>query len=754
MRRGDFAVVNHSQGWSSGETAFQSNPESSLCSVGWADSSLSVFCQDENGNIRERRFSKATGWDLTNYVEENTLLGTNIAAVHSSDGSRVVLFFQDAEGFIRSRTARHGQWEPTSVSIGKGPKGCGIGATAWNDLKEIRLYFQDDQYRIREYRGVFGGVFQLLDTGFPFSFDYCIGDITAVSWNEGAQIRLYIQDKFNNIVEWAYTYLTWSQGTFKTAALPNADIIAFVRDSYPVPGFCLFVIWAGQDQKLYQSVWSTLESKWSAPQDIASVRSTGNVVGSFVGDYFSDEDEYTDRKAITSAKVCVNSGVVVGLALEFTDQTVTGWRGSGNGTVYTFDLNDTEDITTISYIEENDRLLGLSFTTSKGQQSPWYGTQGLPTTVTTWSFGGHALGGFYGTADTVLRGLAPIWTTRIRGIDARRLEELMRRAQALAAGVQESASYFGQLRTRADTYRARRRAAGALGEQAQRVMDGVVATAQSIEYLFDLESAHRRARLGGDADRRSNLRAQTGIAKTSADEVEFALKKLFEEYTLIHAEGAKLSGEVDAAWSRVQRDTTALQIFFAQIVTTIRDIESTMESLRTSIALSEDEEADARAKEQKQRSLFDRASEAGGLNVARYNALLRSAQEQLVESEKRTQDFKSQISRLEGDKFKLQTFKRDAEGALRGIEETRSSLKTLIDDEKASQVSSAALSESLKEIYNSTIPLDDHTKARGFAAALLSVIQHALDVELLRAQLRVDAGPLQRVLSDIANSAY
>ena len=38
------------------------------------------------------------------------------------------------------------------------------------------------------------------------------------------------------------------RGTFNAAALPNADIIAFVRDSYPVPGYCLFVIWAGQDQ--------------------------------------------------------------------------------------------------------------------------------------------------------------------------------------------------------------------------------------------------------------------------------------------------------------------------------------------------------------------------------------------------------------------------------------------------------------------------------------------------------------------------
>ena len=82
------------------------------------------------------------------------------------------------------------------------------------------------------------------------------------------------------------------------------------------------------------------------------------------------------------------------------------------------------------------------------------------------------------------------------------------------------------------------------------------------------------------------------------------------------------------------------------------------------------------------------------------------------------------------------------------------SLHVLIADEKAAQVASAALSESLAAIYRSTIPLDDHTKARGFARALLEVIRHALSIELLRTQLHFDAAKLELVLSDIANSAY
>lgn len=148
------------------------------------------------------------------------------------------------------------------------------------------------------------------------------------------------------------------------------------------------------------------------------------------------------------------------------------------------------------------------------------------------------------------------------------------------------------------------------------------------------------------------------------------------------------------------------------------------------------------------------AAKTGDLSITRYNSLLKSAVEQRTEAEKRTQDFRGQFTRLEGDKYKLQTFKTDVEAALARIEDTRSSLKVLIDDEKTAHVSSAALSESLKEIYNSTIPLDDHIKAKGFAAALLSVFRHALDIKLLRSHLRVDvnAEHVQRVLSDIATS--
>lgn len=62
---------------------------------------ISVFYQDDSGSIRERHHLRE--WKETDFVQESALVGTNIAAVHSSDASRTVIFFQDVDGFVCSR---------------------------------------------------------------------------------------------------------------------------------------------------------------------------------------------------------------------------------------------------------------------------------------------------------------------------------------------------------------------------------------------------------------------------------------------------------------------------------------------------------------------------------------------------------------------------------------------------------------------------------------------------------------------------
>lgn len=75
-------------------------------------------------------------------------MGTNVAAVYSPDASKVVLFYQDKEGYICARcasawppflaylisflsSARSWAWGAPIRLTEKATKGTGIGATAW-----------------------------------------------------------------------------------------------------------------------------------------------------------------------------------------------------------------------------------------------------------------------------------------------------------------------------------------------------------------------------------------------------------------------------------------------------------------------------------------------------------------------------------------------------------------------------------------------------------------------------------------------
>ncbi|KIP01264.1 hypothetical protein PHLGIDRAFT_17319 [Phlebiopsis gigantea 11061_1 CR5-6] len=208
-------VTSQTAGWFTGELAFPCSIDSALCSFAWASWSQSVFYQDATDVLRERRHLNS--WETTNFVQQGAMRGTNIAAVHSSGAAQIVLFYQDKDGYIRYRTAKNLVWNKDSVPLVKAALGTGIGATAWNNLGEIRLYYQDEGNVVREYRGNFDGKWSL--TAFNKKYTHSIGDITAVSWSSGQATeirrvqfassvwkvliwcRLYIQDETNNITE-------------------------------------------------------------------------------------------------------------------------------------------------------------------------------------------------------------------------------------------------------------------------------------------------------------------------------------------------------------------------------------------------------------------------------------------------------------------------------------------------------------------------------------------------------------------------
>ena len=64
----------------------------------WASWSQSVIYQDAKDDLREHRHLNK--WEATNFVQSGALHGTSVAVVHSDGAKKVVLFYQDKEGFI------------------------------------------------------------------------------------------------------------------------------------------------------------------------------------------------------------------------------------------------------------------------------------------------------------------------------------------------------------------------------------------------------------------------------------------------------------------------------------------------------------------------------------------------------------------------------------------------------------------------------------------------------------------------------
>jgi hypothetical protein len=60
-----------------------------------------VFYQTSAGKIEEVRFDKA--WSNTGFGQYNTMPGTDMAVVCTSNADLVMLFFQDSDGYLCHR---------------------------------------------------------------------------------------------------------------------------------------------------------------------------------------------------------------------------------------------------------------------------------------------------------------------------------------------------------------------------------------------------------------------------------------------------------------------------------------------------------------------------------------------------------------------------------------------------------------------------------------------------------------------------
>ncbi|TFK65924.1 fucose-specific lectin [Pluteus cervinus] len=164
---------------------------------------------------------------------------TPLAAIEFNDdnGKHMRVFCQSPHGdILEVLYDQKGGWKGVSkYTLGQGKLNTGIAAICSSDGKHIRVYFLDEQSRLVErcYEGKSGGS---VDTeSSPWTNGSLTGKFHAAPYsrlgamclNDGEQIRVYFQEKSNKLKEVVYKSGHWTEGTHKLpTAFPGTDIAA------------------------------------------------------------------------------------------------------------------------------------------------------------------------------------------------------------------------------------------------------------------------------------------------------------------------------------------------------------------------------------------------------------------------------------------------------------------------------------------------------------------------------------------------
>jgi len=171
----------------------QAIPGSSIAAVGSAMPPISVYYQGPDNAIYEKKDTNV--WQVAQKLVCDAMALTAISAVSFKSAPFPILF--DFSVLIVS-----------------------------TDMDEMRLYYQDSNFKIRELRLAAGSWMSEPSSELPIEVPSRTS-IASVSWNDGSEIRLYVQDGAMDIVEWCYDDRNgWRTTEFRTAARQGTDIAA------------------------------------------------------------------------------------------------------------------------------------------------------------------------------------------------------------------------------------------------------------------------------------------------------------------------------------------------------------------------------------------------------------------------------------------------------------------------------------------------------------------------------------------------
>ncbi|GJE90529.1 hypothetical protein PsYK624_066690 [Phanerochaete sordida] len=547
MRDGNSDIVSATGCWTSFDLPFEVHEKSSLCTFAWDAPTQSVFYQDKLGKLCEQRLTEGKDWELsTSFHAPEITLGTNIASVASLRDRTAILFYQHHNGKIYYTSGSRDKWdEPKALSKTEVFRCTGIGAASWDDLAHVRVYIHNESHHVREWSKDADGAWTEMEES-VWTLEHAIDDITAIGWGPvpDRQLRLYIQEPDNTIVEFMNTQVPFARGTFHQPAMKNSDIIGFVLNVDVPPGFCINIMWAGADQVLQQRIYD--EKNWLSPSRLVYLDSV-NCIGKWDEGSTSDDQEIAttlrsgaQRKSILELHIRASKREAQAIGASYTDRDATPLHGKTRGKQghVVFSLRLGEDITTVWYRTDEAGLASIQFGTSDGSTTEWFGSD-------SGKFGrldadGHALIGFVGafSKSNSIAGIMPIWS---QAAPRTVYDDFVDTFNAITEGLP---------RVQADCVQVQQRAAvlqtawGSVELAARDVMSALTEFTESVDMLYGLEHTKTSAQVRVTERRDRAIAEQVNACNSDAKAVAVRLEAVLERVVGLPAEAEELLAKI------------------------------------------------------------------------------------------------------------------------------------------------------------------------------------------------------------------